>query len=181
MKRNAVWIVALTLVYSTLAFAGEENKTKFVGVKMCAPCHKGETKGKMFEIWQGSKHANAFKTLLSDEAKKIGEAKGLKNAPSESPECLKCHVTGHGEDPARFAATYDPKDGITCESCHGAGDAYKGMAVMKDRVKAMTAGLILGANDPKLCTGCHNIESPTFKDFSYEEYWSKIKHPRPKK
>ena len=181
MRKHARWITALLFLFVGVSFAGNEDQPKFVGVKLCSPCHKGDAKGKMFELWQASKHAQAFKALQSDEAKKIAEQKGLKTAPHEAPECLKCHVTGAGEDPARFGASFNKEDGVGCESCHGAGDAYKGMAVMKDKAKAAAAGLKMGTNDPKLCEGCHNSESPTFKEFKYEEMWKQIAHPRPKK
>ena len=40
-----------------------------------------------------------------------------------------------------------------------------------------TVGLV--APDEKLCTGCHNEESPTFEGFDYEKMLKKIAHPIP--
>jgi hypothetical protein len=31
------------------------------------------------------------------------------------------------------------------------------------------------------CKGCHNPESPTFKEMNFAESWDKIKHPVPEK
>ncbi|MDI6780328.1 MAG: multiheme c-type cytochrome [Bacteroidota bacterium] len=52
----------------------------------------------MAEIWEKSKHANAYKVLESEEAQKIAKEKGLKKVANESPECLECHVTAAKAD-----------------------------------------------------------------------------------
>jgi hypothetical protein len=150
-------------------------QNKYVGVKMCKVCHQSEKQGKQFDIWQKSKHAEAFKTLSSDTANAIAKAKGLKKTAAESPECLECH-----------AITADTKlmaDGVQCESCHGAGSAYKNMAIMKDKAKAIKAGLAEFKDEAaieKLCRTCHNEKSPTKKEFNFKEMWPKIKHLIPK-
>jgi hypothetical protein len=150
-------------------------QNKYVGVKMCSMCHKGEKKGAQFETWQKSKHAEAYKTLTGAKAAEIAKAKGLKKAANESPECLECH-----------AITADAKltaDGVQCEMCHGAGSAYKTMPIMKDKAKAVAAGLTDfkdKAAIEKACKTCHNDKSPTHKAFKLDEMWAKIKHPIPK-
>jgi hypothetical protein len=150
-------------------------QNKYVGVKMCKACHQSEKQGKQFDVWQKSKHAEAFKTLSSDTANAIAKAKGLKKTAAESPECLECH-----------AITSDAKltpDGVQCESCHGAGSAYKNMAIMKDKAKAIKAGLAEFKDEAaieKLCRTCHNEKSPTKKEFNFKEIWPKIKHLIPK-
>jgi len=150
-------------------------QNKYVGVKMCKICHQSEKQGKQFDIWQKSKHAEAFKVLSSDTSNAIAKAKGLKKTAAESPECLECH-----------AITADAKltaDGVQCEICHGAGSSYKTMAIMKDTAKALEAGLIIykdTAAIEKKCKTCHNEKSPFYKTFKFEEMWAKIKHPIPK-
>jgi hypothetical protein len=162
------------LSFSVLA----ENK--YVGAKMCGMCHKGEKKGAQFEIWQKSKHADAYKILTSAKSAEIATAKGLKKPANESPECLECH-----------AMSNDPKlivDGVQCESCHGAGSAYKTLPVMKDKAKAIAAGLMVFKDEEAIadkCKTCHNEKSPTRKSFKYEQtwfkdMWAKIKHSIPK-
>ena len=148
---------------------------KYVGVKMCKICHQSEKQGKQFDVWQKSKHAIAFQTLSTPEADSIAKEKGLKKPAAESPECLECH-----------AITTDVKlmpDGVQCERCHGAGSAYKSMSIMKNKVKAIEAGLTNFKDDKtieKLCKSCHNEKSPTQKEFKFKEMWPKIKHPIPK-
>jgi hypothetical protein len=150
-------------------------QNKYVGAKMCGMCHKGDKKGAQFETWQKSKHAEAYKSLTGAKAAEIAKAKGLKKAANESPECLECH-----------AITADAKltaDGVQCEMCHGAGSAYKNMPIMKDKAKAIAAGLndlsAKGAAE-KMCKSCHNEKSPTHKEFKFDEMWAKIKHSIPK-
>jgi hypothetical protein len=154
---------------------------KFVGAGQCKMCHQGEKKGNQFQIWEKSKHAEAYKTLDGAEAKAIAEKKGLKKSAAESPECLTCHV-GATADAALLDKKFDMKQGVQCEACHGAGSDYKAMPVMKDKEKAYAAGLVdAGKLGAKLCTKCHNDKSPTFKSFKYEEMWAKVKHPAPAK
>jgi hypothetical protein len=174
MKRSVevAVVVALVLFLAMPSVA----QHKYVGVTMCSACHKTEKQGKQFDIWKSSKHASAFKTLETPKAEEIAKAKGLKVKASEAPECLKCHITGYGVDKALITAL-KPQDGVQCESCHGPGSDYKSIPVMKDKAKAVAAGLILAKDDPKLCTKCHNSESPSYKEFKYKEAWEKIKHP----
>ena len=70
-------------------------------------------------------------------------------------------------------------EGVSCESCHGAGSAYKTATIMKDKAKAIAAGLIIP--DEKLCRKCHNPESPTYKEFNFKTFSAKIAHPNPAK
>ena len=180
-SRLSFFLMVLVLLSSMSGIAQDKAVHKYVGVQMCAPCHKTEKQGKQYDIWKGSKHAEAFHALETPSADSIARAKGLKTAAKESPECLRCHVTGYAVEAKSVATAIKPTDGVQCETCHGPGSNYKSLSVMKDRQKAIAAGLTIFKDDPKLCTKCHNAESPTFKGFKYDEYWSKIKHPLPKK
>ena len=164
----------------TMLVAGQAiSDNKYVGVKACAPCHKAEKGGNQFGVWQKSKHAEAFNTLKTPKADEIAKAKGLKKSAAESPECVQCHtITG---DAAMFEKTFDAKEGVQCESCHGAGSSFKSMATMKDKAKAMAAGLKMYKDDAAieaLCVTCHNDKSPTTKAFNFKEMWPKIKHAK---
>ncbi|MFQ5797192.1 MAG: cytochrome c family protein [Bacteroidota bacterium] len=152
---------------------------KYVGIKLCAPCHRTAKQGKQMDIWQKTKHAEAYAILDSAEAKEIAKKIGLTKPPVESAECLKCHAPQHDVDPKLFMKTFNLQDGVQCETCHGPGSEYKSLRVMKDRKKAIAAGMVLASSDSSLCQKCHNEESPTFKGFDYKEMWEKIKHPVP--
>lgn len=152
---------------------------KYIGASKCGMCHKAEAKGNQFGKWMASAHSKAFETLAGEKALAIAKEKKLAKAPNESPECLKCHVTGYGKAAELFDVSYKKEEGVTCEACHGPGSDYKAMATMKDKAAAMAAGLIMP--DEKTCTGCHNSESPTFKAFDFKTEVAKIAHPNPAK
>ncbi len=154
---------------------------KYIGVDKCAAtCHKGDTKGKQLEIWQDSKHSQAYKDLQTPEADKIAKDKGFTTAAAETPQCLKCHTLGKDIDPAELEDTFDKTQGVQCETCHGPGSEYKKLSIMKDKELAKQNGLIIHTEKEAFCTTCHNSESPTFKSFNYEESWAKIQHSKPK-
>jgi len=173
--------VVLVLVLALAVFASMTMaENKYVGTKSCAMCHKAKDKGEAFVIWQKSAHANAYKTLESEAAKKIAKEKGIAKDPTEAPECLSCHVTGGGKA-ANVEATFSIKEGVTCEACHGAASAFKMIHTKaENKAKALEAGLIMG-DKSKNCEACHNAKSPTFKGFKMAEMWAKIEHKLPKK
>jgi len=166
----------------------------YIGVAGCRMCHNTKKQGEQVGIWKATKHATAYETLKSDEALKMAAARGLKNPPVESPECLRCHATGWNlteEQRAQFLKpAFKIEDGVQCETCHGPGQDYKTLKIMKDRSLALNAGLMIG--DEKLCITCHNEQSPAWKPdrfttkdgkkvgFDYAACWEKIKHPLPK-
>lgn len=177
MKRFSTGLAVFIAIALVVAFTGSAAADhSYVGAKGCKACHMSPKKGAQFKIWEESKHAQAYKTLATDQAKEVAAAKGIDN-PQESPECLKCHVTGHGADASLFEATYSKEEGVGCESCHGAGKDYKNMKIMKDLEAAKANGLVIP--DEQVCTTCHNEESPTYKPFNFEERKAAIAHPRP--
>ena len=96
----------------------------YIGAAKCKMCHKVQ-----FTSWEATPHAKAFDRLSGDEA--------------SNADCLKCHATNASAE----------MPGVQCESCHGAGSAYKAMAVMKDHDKATAAGLVTPTE--ATCMGCH--------------------------
>ena len=176
----ALVVAVLLLNFSARAY--DKTASKYVGLKTCSMCHKAEKTGNQLAVWQKTKHAEAFKVLATPKAEEIAKAKGLKKPAAESPECLECHVLSPA--PALAEKTFDMKDGVQCEVCHGAGSAYKAIPIMKDKAKAITAGLTAYKDEAAIeakCVTCHNDKSPTFKAFTFKDAWPKIKHPRPKK
>lgn len=159
-------------------------QNKYIGVKNCTMCHKTDKQGKQLDIWKNSEHSKAYITLTTKKADEIAKAKGLKKPAAESPECLECHVSGYGIDAKFLDKNFDYKDGVQCETCHGAGSEYKTLQIMKDRKKAVAAGMREfkdTAAIEKFCKTCHNEKSPSYKEFKFNERWEKIKHPVPTK
>jgi cytochrome c peroxidase len=177
----------LTVVFFSMFFVAlsiNAQEFNFIGVKKCSMCHKSEKQGSQLPIWEKSAHANAYKTLQTEEADKIAAEKGFETKAVETDACLKCHVTGHGLPEARFEKGFDIADGVQCEACHGPGSEYKSMKIMKDQAAAVKAGLVIYADDAAIeakCKTCHNEESPTYKEFKFAEMYEKIKHNIPEK
>ncbi len=176
MKLHRLLLLMLIPVF-VLAQTGF-SQNKYSGTKLCATCHKTGKGGTSFVTWEKSAHAKAFETLKGDAAKKIAKDKGLSKPPHESPECLKCHVTGGGMA-KNVEATFKVEEGVTCEACHGAASAYKMLHSKGDLAKSKAAGLIEGDKTGKECMACHNEGSPTFKGFDFAKMWAKIEHALP--
>ena len=180
---STVWLaLAILLAASGNPLMGQGSAAKaegakYVGVKMCGMCHRGEKRGSQLEIWKASGHAQAYQVLGTDRAKEVAAKAGVEGDPQESDQCLTCHVTAFGVDPSMLGAKFAREDGVQCEACHGPGSLYKRRKTMQDREAAVEAGLVIP--DEKTCTGCHNEKSPTFKGFDFKAYFDKIAHPRP--
>ena len=180
MRNLNIMVVFMVALFVLPLTAIAQNK--YIGVKMCSMCHKTEKNGKQLDIWQKSKHAEAFKVLSSDKAKEFAKAKGIEN-PAEAKECLECHTLGKTVDAKLVDKSFDMKDGVQCETCHGPGSTYKNLTIMKDKAKSVAAGMTEFKDEAaieKFCKSCHNEKSPTYKSFDFKESWGKIKHPVPK-
>jgi hypothetical protein len=90
------------------------NPSKVVGPNACAECHKQEV-----EAWKDSHHFKTFREMpRKKEANEIAEKMGVQRIRSESI-CLTCHYTVQGKDSRK-----QPIAGISCESCHSAGEDW---------------------------------------------------------
>ena len=170
MKKISCVLACMLIFVSSVLLA----QNKYVGASKCKMCHMA--KGKQYPIWSESKHAKAFETLKGEAALKIGKEKGIAS-PSTDAKCLKCHATAAVID-ASLNGGITNAEGVSCETCHGPGSAYKAPAIMKNRAEAIKNGMIIP--DEKVCLKCHNSESPTFKSFNYATYYAKIAHNNPK-
>ena len=174
LHRLVLVVLFAVAAYLVLPDAIQAQAFSYEGVQVCGMCHKTEKSGNQLKVWEGSKHAQAYKALQTAEAKKFSKD------PTKDEKCLKCHTTGHGVAANLKGAKFKVEDGVQCEACHGAGSAYKSMAVMKNKADAQKKGLMVHADVEKFCKTCHNSESPTFKGFDYKTMWAKIAHPTPK-
>lgn len=186
MTRGSQLVVAASV--AGLVMGGVAMAADFAGVKSCKMCHNKPDTGAQFTVWQGSPHAKAFETLGTPEAKAAGAKVGVTD-PQKSGKCLKCHSTAYAGTEEVKTDKITPEEGVTCESCHGAGAGYKSKATMEEKAKAIEAGLISPAT--KSCTQCHNEQSPSWKadryttkdgkkvGFDVDQAYDKIKHPNP--
>ena len=147
---------------------------KYVGAKACASCHKSPATGNQYQIWQSSPHAKAYDALASEAAAGIAKAQHLSTEPQKTPACLACHTTGSGALRSRFTEDFDVTQGVQCEACHGAGEAYGKIEHMIIRSQAREHGLVEPTSTA--CVKCHNAKSPTFKGFDYGSAVKQIRH-----
>jgi hypothetical protein len=108
-----------------------------------------------------------------------GEA-GVQTAAAQYESfCLRCHGTAGDVLPEYRAANFHVEEGMQCEHCHGPGEHYAKEDVMKDRKRAMEAGLQMPKLD--MCLTCHNPKPSHAKlkapAFDVKAAWERIKHP----
>lgn len=160
--------------------AEEKPKHQYIGSEKCKLCHKTEAQGQQYVLWSQSEHAKAYTMLAGEEAKAVAKKLGIED-PQKSDKCLKCHVTAFGVAAELLGPKYTKEEGVGCEACHGAGGDYNKKATMegitRGEIAAASVGLVIPSE--KVCVGCHNQESPTFKAFKYDEMAKKIAHPLP--
>ena len=178
MKKIAIAITLLFII--SVCFQIFAADTKYVGAKKCKICHISTKSGAQYKKWGEMGHSKAYETLKSDKAKEIAAEKGIDNA-QESPECLRCHSTAYEPATKKKRANVKPtlkvEEGVSCESCHGPGSIYKKKPIMKDHEKFLANSGIMPTD--KVGKECHNTDSPTFKEFKFEEKKAKISHPIP--
>ncbi|OHB72367.1 MAG: hypothetical protein A2V70_16420 [Planctomycetes bacterium RBG_13_63_9] len=146
----ALWLPAL------LAAEHVERHPVYVGSKVCASCHQGQSMGHTQCRWLLSGHARAYAVLAKPEAKKIADLSGIPREPQEAPMCLGCHATGAEAEDWEKDKTFSIEDGVQCEKCHGPGSEYMDEKVMMNREAAMRAGLKMPAESD--CMACHQVK-----------------------
>jgi hypothetical protein len=172
MKKVLV-LTGLAAVVLVLAVAGQQFT--YVGAQKCAMCHKSEAQGRQYVIWEGTKHAKSLEALTSPKAAEAAKAMGV-DKPAEDARCLKCHAPLCEKAPELKA------EGVSCETCHGPGSAYRKLNIMKDQAEAVKNGLVLYGSSEAIkaqCMTCH--ENPHGIKFDFAAAWDKIKHPVPSK
>jgi hypothetical protein len=94
--------------------AGASDPAKTVGPNACAECHKMEA-----EAWKSTHHFKTFREMPRNaKANEIADKLGVRRIRYESL-CASCHFTLQQKNNRP-----DPVAGISCESCHGAGQDW---------------------------------------------------------
>jgi hypothetical protein len=115
---------------------------QYIGAKKCSACHFDQ-----YLDWKQTKHSKAFDIL---------PAKYKTDA-----SCLKCHVTGFGEESGYVDKSTADLAGSTCESCHGPGSKHAEIAKsFGDKKLSEEEQLYVGSTiykmQPKnVCVDCH--------------------------
>lgn len=172
-KKNLIIVCLSLLIFSTVS----AQTFKYIGADKCKMCHNKPATGEQYNKWLKDPHSKALKTLSNQASLEYAKKNGIAD-PAKDAKCLKCHST-YEKAGANLRAGILADEGVSCESCHGPGSAYKSPALMKNKEQAMKNGLILPDN--KVCITCHNKENPFFKEFNFATYSAKIAHPNPAK
>ncbi len=94
--------------------AAASDPVKTVGPNACAECHKREA-----AAWKGTHHFKTFREMpRKAKANEIGKKVGVRRIKSGAV-CLNCHFTVQQKDGREKIIA-----GISCESCHGAGQDW---------------------------------------------------------
>lgn len=156
-----------------LPSASPKSAFRYAGVWNCAACHDGPSMGYQFSRWRVSRHARAYAVLATPKGYEVARSQGVEGNPQKAEACLKCHSTGFGLAAESFLEGFDPREGVTCEACHGPGEKYSAEAAMRDRRLAAQLGLKPVTRET--CVACHDDSSA--KPFDYEANAAKIAHP----
>lgn len=140
---------------------------KHMGVATCAnsTCHSVTQKEETSNVLQNEyrtwlfhdKHSKAFKTLLSDESKRIAKKLGIADA-SKAGMCLDCHADNVA--PEKQGDEFYMSDGVGCEACHGGSEKWLSRhtltpySAQRNLADGMYPTADLSART-KLCASCH--------------------------
>ena len=161
-------------------FASRAWAHAFVGESQCEDCHgdkealkdivgpNGQTGANPVAVWQNDPHHKAFENMSNDWGKQAAAKAKVADPAAEGSMCLKCHVTGAGQEGAP-----DTAEGVSCEACHGAAADWQKKSVHgeigNDAAKmqvAVAAGMLdLRKMDvrEKNCKTCHVTERPCYR------------------
>jgi len=116
------------------------DQAAYVGNEACRACHEDA-----FPVWEGSKHARAYQTLVD-----VGRQYDL--------SCVGCHVIGY-DKPGGVCRVdkVEGRKGVGCESCHGPGSIHSDGPGEPN---------ILAKPDKADCIRCHNPENSSHFEFS---------------
>ena len=115
LRSSALCLCGLLMIFGFAAYgAVASDPAKTIGANACAECHKQEA-----EAWKGTHHFRTFREMpRNTEANEIAKKMGVRRIKSESL-CLSCHFTVQQKNNKE-----EPVSGISCESCHNAGQDW---------------------------------------------------------
>ncbi len=153
---------------------------QYVGSAACGKCHTTA-----FDIWEGSAHANATKSLVKPPKERGDVARHF------DPECISCHVTGW--NPQRYypyesgylSLAAEHLHGSGCENCHGPGSGHceaerENSGVSEEKRDQLRQSMVLTLDKAREhCMECHDLDnSPDFheEDAFEDVYWPEVEH-----
>jgi len=160
-----VMVAAFVAVSAAACSAAAAAAEEFEGVGVCRKCHLDQA-----EAWTRTAHAKAYESLRAKAkaAEKVAARLDPDRDYTREAECLECHTTGFGK-PGGYRIDMTAGDarqyvGVGCESCHGAGSAFRkehGSAddVLKSRGETTPRDRLVRAGQnfdyEAACAACH--------------------------
>lgn len=132
MNKKNLFVLCLTLLIAGTVSA---QTFKYIGADKCKVCHNKPAKGEQYNKWAKDPHSQALKSLANQKSIDYAKKTVLLTLPKE-PKCLKCHST-YDAVAANLRGGILATEGVSCESCHGPGSAYKSPAIMKNQALAL--------------------------------------------
>ncbi len=169
-RDDAGAIVRIEVAFQRQTVQGERVKDPsggyaYVGSGACLACHGDGPGNGPAGHWTASRHSRAFHTLSSDQSRGLAagreEYQDIRD-PSAEQRCLMCHLTAAQNPLATFTEGYDRRQGVGCESCHGAGSAYIAAEIMGSRESFLAHGG--RAPTEQTCRECHRDAAFRFVD-----------------
>lgn len=163
---SALLLLVLSASVSAAVLPQFDNN-KHLGVASCASsvCHgKGKPVDNEnvwlneYRIWSTQdRHSRAYKTLRSEDSRRIAKNLGLDNA-QQAKICLDCHADNLAKE--KRGPKFQIKDGVGCEACHGGSEQWieshteEGVTHEDNLAKGMYPTED-GVARAKLCLSCH--------------------------
>jgi len=128
-----LYLLAALFMSAGNVFADEQliNKNIHLGPASCASsvCHGKLDRQKEINVWlneyriwtSADKHSQAYRTLTSDESKRIANYLGLGSATT-AKVCLDCHADNVARE--KRGPKFQLSDGVGCEACHGGAEEW---------------------------------------------------------
>jgi hypothetical protein len=163
-SRKLFFILSVSLLF--LGTAASAQNFKYIGAVKCKMCHDKPEKGEQYTKWMDGPHSKAYEALKEDK---------------DNETCLKCHSTAGSVDKSLLAGI-KVNEGVSCETCHGPGSAYKTNSIMKNKEMALAKGMVEPTE--ATCKACHTAKKPEGhpdpkKPWNFAEFSKEIAHPNP--
>lgn len=151
-RYGRVAVALAALVASGLVGAERARAADYVGVEKCGACHPAE-----YQQWLGTGHASALARLSKVQQK--------------DSTCRACHTMAPASEDAAYA-------GVQCEACHGPGRYYAPRYVMRDAELSRLLNLQPVTEDQ--CAPCHARDTPSVREFKFDEMVALVRHRAPR-
>jgi hypothetical protein len=153
-----------------------EGAGKYTGPGSCAStsCHgsilprtENDVLQNEYSTWiVKDKHSKAYNALTGPVGERIASILNLGKAET-APRCLACHALN--PLPTERSRSFDPSEGVSCETCHGPASGWLGPHTERDwtHEKSVALGMYDTrdvASRTEKCLGCHLGTEDKFVD-----------------